>query len=138
MRLPSTSRAWSPLRYFNDGNYVELYKHTPNGQFQQVARTGNVYRSFQSFSFLGDDGTVVFAANRYPVSPTRYGLYTGKGDGMTTAVAENLGEFAASVISLPGESQRMEEESEPLGSDGSLDSGRPAELDEPLPRTALP
>ena len=81
-------------RYFNDGNYVELYKHTPDGQFQQVARTGNEYRSCTSFSFLGDDGTVVFAANRYPVSPTRYGLYTGKGDGTTTALAENLGEFA--------------------------------------------
>ncbi len=94
-RLPLTNKGTvASSRYFNDGNYVELYKHTPDGQFQQVARTGNEYRSFTSFSFLGDDGTVVFAANRYPVSPTRYGLYTGKGDGTTTALAENLGEFA--------------------------------------------
>lgn len=81
-------------RDIEGGTATELYKHTPEGVFQQVARTGNEYRSFPDFAYLGDNGTVVFVANRNPASPTRYGLYTGKGDGTTTALAENLGEFA--------------------------------------------
>lgn len=89
------SDAVASLHLATDGSYSEVYKALPNGELRQVARTGNEYLSFPGIPFLADNGVTVFFARAYPAAPTRWGIFTGSGDGKTTLIVDNLGEFSS-------------------------------------------